>query len=280
MNIEDVLKSFEKTFGCRVSFHDYYRELCSKFLIRKYINHFNPFCNAVKDGKGNLKRCEMFDSVEIQAKAMDVMGPFFKICHVGALELVVPVIVRGRIRGLLFAGQFTAKSDFNTDLEILSKAKIFSGKGLPVLGKNETKPLIDFACLIADYMGKVLDDNGPLLMEGGALDKKITFYFEKEFSSKTISINTLSEFLGLGRSRTSQLLKKYFNKSFPEMLAERRIEHARYLLTHTLLTISVIANECGFSDPAYFFKVFRIHNKNQSPGNFRKQNWQCENKNI
>ena len=48
-----------------------------------------------------------------------------------------------------------------------------------------------------------------------------------------------------------------------------RIQHALSLLQETILPISDIAQECGFTDESYFCRVVR-HSTGENPSRFRQ----------
>ena len=53
-----------------------------------------------------------------------------------------------------------------------------------------------------------------------------------------------------------------------EYITEKRMERARQFLLETDLTVSEVADRCGYANLAYFSKVFRIRN-GKTPAEFR-----------
>ena len=64
-------------------------------------------------------------------------------------------------------------------------------------------------------------------------------------------------------------IKKKFNQTFQELLHYSRCEHAAKLLLSTDKPITEISAECGFSDPKYLIKHFKL-NHQYTPSQFRK----------
>lgn len=65
-----------------------------------------------------------------------------------------------------------------------------------------------------------------------------------------------------------KLFKKHFGKAPLEVLTERRMECARYLLSTTELPIDEIAEDVGYTNPNRFALVFREHH-GMPPGRWR-----------
>lgn len=64
-------------------------------------------------------------------------------------------------------------------------------------------------------------------------------------------------------------IKKKFNQTFQELLHYSRCEHAARLLLSTDKPVTEISGECGFSDPKYLIKHFKL-NHQYTPSQFRK----------
>lgn len=78
-----------------------------------------------------------------------------------------------------------------------------------------------------------------------------------EMGNADLSVDSLAEKLGIGRSQFYRKIKALTNLSPVELLRDMRLKKARELLLSTDKTISEIAYEVGFSNPAYFTKCYR-----------------------
>lgn len=81
--------------------------------------------------------------------------------------------------------------------------------------------------------------------------------FTAEMSNPDINVDSLASRLGLGRSQFYRKIKSLTNYSPVELIRHLRLKQARTLLTGTERTVSEIAYEVGFSNPAYFTKCYR-----------------------
>lgn len=66
----------------------------------------------------------------------------------------------------------------------------------------------------------------------------------------------------------AHVLKKQTNRTFTQLVTERRIELAKELLIGTRLQVREVARKCGFADEAYFNRRFR-RAIGSTPGEFR-----------
>lgn len=68
----------------------------------------------------------------------------------------------------------------------------------------------------------------------------------------------------------SRLLKKHMNKNFKELLQERKLQQATYLLSQSSLTIEQIMEAIGYENSSYFYNRFK-EKYHCSPKEYRKK---------
>lgn len=93
-------------------------------------------------------------------------------------------------------------------------------------------------------------------------------YIDKHYQEE-LRLGSVAEFVHLNPQYLSRLFKKELGTTFTEYLTGLRINKAKRLLLETTMPIYRIAVELGFSDAAYFSKVF-LKSEGQSPFEFRK----------
>ena len=81
---------------------------------------------------------------------------------------------------------------------------------------------------------------------------------EKNLSDEHFGAVQLSHALHLSRMQVHRKLKAVCDKSTAQFIREIRLQKAHHLLKTTDQTIGEIAYAVGFSDPAYFSKVFKV----------------------
>ncbi|AOY77133.1 response regulator transcription factor [Clostridium formicaceticum] len=95
-------------------------------------------------------------------------------------------------------------------------------------------------------------------------------YIEKNFTEK-ITLDTVANFVHLHPQYFSKYFKKNLGITFTDYIAKLRIEKAKNLMIHPEKTIAQVALEVGYTDPAYFSKVF-LKYEQQSPYKYKRNN--------
>jgi len=273
--LAEIIGSFEKKFSCHVCFHDYEGKIRGHNASLPGM-HINPFCDLVKKNRKNNELCKDWESKKIRSKLTVSREPILKICHMGVLEAAFPLFSGSRVSATMFVGPFLygkipsreMKSIIRQDpVSPVSKEAAELRRNLHVLDSDEFQDLLNLGGLLARHIEYEIISSRMDLAETDPV-KRIQYFIDREFRRK-LKISDLASFLGLSESRVCQILRKNFSKSFVELLTERRIDHARHLLKESYLKTSTVAAECGFRDPAYFFRIFRKMNNGRTPRAYR-----------
>lgn len=86
---------------------------------------------------------------------------------------------------------------------------------------------------------------------------------------RTVTIQELSEVFHFQEDYFNRLIKKRTGKTYCELLQEIRLYHAKQLLETSTMTVSEIAEEVGYHNKGYFYKLF-YEKYGMKPGEFRK----------
>lgn len=256
-------QAFERQFDCRLCLHDYigYFKGCTL-----PIEHLNPFCTDLKKRNPRLSRtCMAFDRDAVQQLLGQTRKAFYKYCHCGFLEAVIPINIDDKVCGVLFAGPFAGKSATGEELLSVCRLKEYQNySGPPPLDRSKRDDLLALGTLLAAQLA--VDAVKPAYPGGDRRD--LTEQFLKLNFSKPVGLGDLAEFIGLSSPRTSELVKKIFGQGFSVLLTQKRLQTAKMLLEHSSFNIETVAKRCGFNDSAYFHRVFRRHN-GETPAQFR-----------
>lgn len=93
-------------------------------------------------------------------------------------------------------------------------------------------------------------------------------YIETHYKS-----GTLAEISAQIRQPTyyvSRLLKKHLQKNFKQLLQERKLQQAAYLLSQSSLSVEQIMEAIGYSNSSYFYNSFKVK-YNDTPRDYRKK---------
>lgn len=84
------------------------------------------------------------------------------------------------------------------------------------------------------------------------------------------TIDEISQRLHLSRSYTQHLYKLFFDTSIISDVQGQRMEHAKYLLSATDMTVTDISMSCGYDNDVHFMRVFKKE-AGMTPSQFRAQ---------
>lgn len=83
----------------------------------------------------------------------------------------------------------------------------------------------------------------------------VDHYFTHSFQHG--SLTELSELLHLSSQQTQRIIKKMYGQSFSERLTMMKMQLAKSLLQETNLSVTQIAEKCGYTGPNGFFVAFK-----------------------
>jgi AraC-like DNA-binding protein len=101
--------------------------------------------------------------------------------------------------------------------------------------------------------------------------EKLVDYITENYKDVNLSVEMLSELIGLSPSYVRKLFKEDTGKSIAEFLAELRFQHAKKLLVETDHPARKIGEMVGFSNTNYFYVLFKKH-VGMTPDHFRREN--------
>jgi AraC-like DNA-binding protein len=81
--------------------------------------------------------------------------------------------------------------------------------------------------------------------------------YVREHLHEEMSLNDAAAAAMLSPNYLAHLLKKQTDRTFTELVTERRLEHAKEMLLTSSVRIGDVAHQCGFGDAVYFSRRFR-----------------------
>lgn len=94
-------------------------------------------------------------------------------------------------------------------------------------------------------------------------------YIKNNFTEPELSIDIISDKLGISKIKISDILKKDTNTSFKVYLNNMRLEYSCKLLKNSSKSIIEIALDCGYNNVSYFNRLFK-ETYSISPSSYRK----------
>ncbi|MBP5300449.1 MAG: PocR ligand-binding domain-containing protein [Victivallales bacterium] len=178
-------------------------------------------------------------------------------CHAGLHEAIMPVFAGGDILGYVVFGQVRS-TDFLSD-ETLAQFPPAARRELqerfrncPRLTEEQLDGLAELLKVLVDYIVR-----NELVKRGGPhLYNAILQYVEEHFASP-ITLTDMARHLGRSVSSLSHFLQGH-GTTFKRLLIEKRLAFADELIRQQpSRPIKEIAHRAGFSDAAYFSRLYR-----------------------
>ena len=118
-----------------------------------------------------------------------------------------------------------------------------------------TKVLQHIVCMILVMLSRNLSSTTEEDKENGFVSE-IKNYINENFSSN-VELSTICKKLGYNSHYVGNTFKKQTGLTFTEYLHKVRIKRACFLLTSTTMSIAQVANEIGYQNITYFYRVFK-----------------------
>jgi AraC-like DNA-binding protein len=90
---------------------------------------------------------------------------------------------------------------------------------------------------------------------------EVLAFIRQQYSDPDFNVNHIIDKLGMSRSIFYKKFKALSDQSVNDLIRNFRLKKAVELLTSGHRSVSQVAYDCGFSDPAYFSKVFKEYYK-------------------
>lgn len=254
---ERSICDIEAAFGIGVTIHDphgcFSGTECKPVLPGRNL-HPHAVCERRSAVVAHAVRCVEWCQHRVRQRLEQEAKPFVSTCWKGISEVVVPVVVAGRIVLVLFGGAFRAREPVGEAQGVRKEITDMIG-ALPVLEATRQGTLMR----VLQLTGQGLWAEAGQLLEGarGVGHKQGVLRFLHERAHEGVELLDLAQYLHLSPSRTGHLVKELFGRSFRQLLTAERLRRARTLLLSTGLSAREIADRTGFGNPYYFSRIFR-----------------------
>ena len=217
-----------------------------------------PFCRLIAlSGDERCLKCDARALADMKGRSL----PKRYLCHAGLYEIALPVTEGGRHTGTILFGQMlddspreaqwrrvSAKCAWYPDQEALYAA-FMQLRRVSAQQMNACAEIAQ-ACVSEARL------SGPRLSARHD-DAEALFEYVSERYMEPVSLQTLCDALGMGKTKLCALCSRRFGQTPMRLLAERRVSAARELLESTDHSVRFIAQAVGIPDENYFIKVFK-----------------------
>ena len=218
------------------------------------------FCHCMRKNPDFRAKCRESDENAFEKCRQTNKIHIFK-CHAGLIEASVPMIEDGKIIGYMMLGRITDKKnkvelvgavlsrcrEYGVDGEIEEKIK-------KIKYRNEKQ--IQAAAKILDACCEYVKLREMVRPSGKRLIDSLERYIEEHIREE-ITVEKLCSEFEISRTRLYETVRPYTNGGIAAFVKTKRLEHAKNLIKSTDMSVTQIADACGFSDYNYFLRIFK-----------------------
>ncbi len=250
------------------------------------------FCELVRADEKLNDLCEKCDS-RGGLEAARIQKPYVYMCHMGVVDVAIPITVDDQYLGALMMGQIRLADENNTSqLErIVSKRFLMENcdypgieslyATLPIMKLEKINATADMVFHMVNYIveeailkAKLNERNRQLNLQQPKLEVvqsvkvkpihvtkdlviKPALDFIADNCEKKIYLDDMAYLCNISASYFSKLFKRDTGESFSTYLNKLKIDKAKDILDHTDDPIINISLHLGYEDCGYFIKVFK-----------------------
>ena len=231
-----------------------------------------PFCQLINSIPEGHARCEACDAQAVK-KCLGIRKPYR--CHAGLCEVVLPIYSGDEAIAYMVFGQLLDDSSREQQWEKTRQTLEWYPGDLDEL-KNAYGRLKQFSDKEFRSYSELLEALAAYInlkeiiraTEHTEL-QRLENYLNQHYMEK-LSLASISADLNIGRTKLCALARQLSGGStLTHMIAQRRVNAAKLLLSRSDTPIATVAEAVGISDYNYFSKVFRNFT-GVTPSAFRK----------
>lgn len=231
----------------------------------------NKFCDKIHTKDEGRLACRRSDH-KLLEKCRAEKRAVMHICHMGLVDLALPIMHEKKIIAYLLLGQIRVKKSFPK----LSENPLFSEKDieelegfyneLSIFDQERIESISNVATMMVKY---ILFENMLVPRYDPSFDRALAFINEN--LERSITISEISRSAIIPTSSLYKMFHTHFGCTVNEYINSKRVEKAEELLLGGNWSIEEISEKLGFSTQQYFSKIFKKI-KGVSPAQFRKNN--------
>ncbi len=264
------------------------------FAGKPVTNHssISPFCKYVRKDNTYSSQCEKCDS-HGGLEAARLGKPYVYICHMGLVDLAVPIFADGVYLGAVMAGQIRLKGKNTGELsEIINERNSVDYDmpeemkdcydKLPSMTHEQINAVADvishitnnyFETIISKLLGiEFSQTSNTEVTDYSRVSVVVVPAIEYIKANYTTDFNLLylADLCRVSSSYLSRLFKREIGYSFRQYVNVLRVKRAKQELSSTNKSVSQISLEVGYDDCGYFIKVFK-QLENITPNQYRNK---------
>ena len=218
------------------------------------------FCSCMRENPDFDRRCIHSDRCAMEI-ARERKSLYVYQCHAGFTEAVAPITEGERIIGYIMFGQIVAKeheSDFLQHIGELAETFGNSVAAVEMLKQIRCmdKDKIISAAKILDACAGYIQLKEYVQPAGKTMMDRLSLYVHTHLT-EDLSVDSLCAKFGISRTKLYDITREHTNGGLAAWIRQIRLEQAKKLIQSTDLSVTDIAEQCGFTDYNYFLRIFK-----------------------
>lgn len=220
------------------------------------------FCRLIRRSPAGLERCRQCDR-EACNISLHRRDTYLYQCHAGLTEAISPIFLGNIVTGYLFFGHVFSYASREEGWKIISeKCSVYPLEQdelknccdqLPITSEGYILSASNLLHAVASYLCM----ERMILLRQNDLPIQLDNYIQNHLRSP-LSAEILCQNLHIGKTNLYQLARQSYGCGIARHIRRLRIDRAMsLLLEHPEMSVSEIAESCGFEDSNYFSIVFK-----------------------
>ncbi len=255
--LQSLLQDFYTLTNIRITvFNDRFQELLS------YPADVPPFCQMIRSKPEGLAKCQACDQ-EACSVARKKRSTHIYRCHAGLTEAISPILLGNIVTGYLLFGHIFSYPSYEEGWQAIwtrcggyrlpARQLQDCCADLPRLPESYILSASNLLHAVASYLCM----ERMILLRQNDLPIQLDRYIQ-EHLSEPLSAERLCQELGIGKTYLYELAGQNYGCGIAEHIRRLRIARAQeMLLEYPELSISEIAEQCGFADYNFFITIFK-----------------------
>lgn len=276
--IDKIARKYKVTINIQDYSGVFYSDYSYYISLAEYLYHNNPFCILAKSGSCGDQRC-VEKKRKLSAMLTTKRDAFYGRCYMGLGEIVFPFYHKEKLLGYICAGEFS--SDPAETREYIKARALEYGLDHEGLLRHFDNIFIDPADI--DMEGLIREVKALCFLLRNQYQESMTtrahyggtdsivqgtiHTINREYYRR-IPLQELADAAYCTPGYLCRLFKKRTGMGLTDYIKQVRIKRACYYLHATDLSLTQIAQECGFNQASYFTKVFKKY-MNMTPSEYR-----------
>ncbi len=255
--LQALAKSFYNVSRTLLSIYDANKEcLCA------YPNKMSAFCTHIRQSDVLTAKCLACDRAALE-HCEQTRAPYVYKCHMGLVEVAVPIVQNHLIIGYLLFGQITDNKDKSALLDGLSAIAQEHALDYEQLAQEvstlvyRSPAYISSISHIVEMCAAYIWQNSFLSVRQDTAAHALDLYIRQNLCDD-LSVVSLCARFHLSRSALYTLAKEHFGHGISDYVAACRLEEAKRLLLDGL-PVYQVAERVGIPDTNYFIRTFKKH---------------------